>query len=104
MLPYVGPYLNIQWLHANNMTERVRSDPFEAHRRGQGRSRRGQEEEGFLDEALEGCHECMIGSWNDYFGVDTKTRCGLLYLNENFGILGIGASHTTDCSEQLSFQ
>jgi hypothetical protein len=74
-------------------TERVHSDPLQASWPGQGCSRRGQEAKGFIHEALEECHEGMIGSWNDYFGVGIKTQCGLLYLNENFGILGIGASY-----------
>lgn len=50
----------------------------------------------------------MIESWNDYFGVGTKISVWeLLYLNENFGILGMGWGallHTTDCSRQLSLQ
>lgn len=44
----------------------------------------------------------MIRSWNDYIGVGMKIRCRLLSLNEDFGIPGIGASHTSDCSRQLS--
>jgi hypothetical protein len=56
----------------NANTERVRSDPFQAHQRRQGRTRRGPQEEGVFHEALESYHEFMIGSWNDYIGVGTK--------------------------------
>jgi hypothetical protein len=81
-------------MNTDYMAERVRSDPLQASWPGQGRSRRGEEAQGFIHEALEEeDDEGMIGSWNDYFGVGIKTPCGLLYLNENFGILGIGASY-----------
>jgi len=49
-------------IKANNATERVRSDPFQAHQRVQGRTRRGPQEEGIFHEALEDSHEFMIGS------------------------------------------
>jgi hypothetical protein len=74
------------------MAERVRPDPLQASWPGQGCSRGGQEEEGFIHEALEEGHEDMTGSWNEYFGVGIKTD-GFLYLNENFEILGIGAPY-----------
>lgn len=87
MLPYVHPHIPYHWtLTLILCAERVRSDPPEAHWPGQGCPRRGQEEEGFIHEALEESHDGTTGSWNDYFGVGMKTQCGLLYLERKLRV------------------
>ena len=85
-------YINTRTMLLTYYTERVCSAPPQAHHRGQVCSRRGEEEAGFVDEALDGYAFISSGI---IFWRRLENRCMSV-------VPGFQAwvSHTEDCSAQ----